>query len=77
MTIRLELGAFAKPLKEQVGFNDKRIDVLQRCLDAMLLLTVRGHLTSLEADKVERRIVKDVVRAVKEHEKIGVKEYKK
>lgn len=61
MKISVQFGAFAPPLREQVGVRGIQATRLQRDADAITRLAVRGLLSDAETGRARRRLMKRIL----------------
>ncbi len=71
--ITIEMGAIAKPLRDQLNMQgivieDKVGERLEKALDAVARLKINGYITARESEKARDRIWKDISKVIKQAE---------
>lgn len=63
--IGILFGATSPKLKEQIpALDDYEGEFLQRCADAITLLSVRGLITERDTHKARQRLMKDIAQVL-------------
>ena len=58
------IGALAPPFHEQLGMDPQAVNAHQKDANALNRLRIRGVITQAEAERAERRLVRELGRTV-------------